>query len=305
MAWSVFDGTDADSREDLFRFSRLKTPHAKAVFAGLDRADDADWYIGHALDNGFRPEPSDVVALAGEWGFEDVGRLVQASEGTFSQKQVLDLCDLVDPEQVAGIARHVIAAGTKLDDAAMCEICEYAGDASLADALAACRVADKGPYTASELSPAYDKPCIAEHCSHKTVEALLANMRGRFTCDQAMDFMTYHVCDDYTDDTLEALLAVTDCDREEADMLLFGHGYSRRPDPLLSQPAQPASSGLGLLELVGVGFLGHAAWSALRGGSGAPAGEPAFQDFNHAWGSDNDHNWQADGDMRWDSYGGL
>ena len=28
-----------------------------------------------------------------------------------------------------------------------------------------------------------------------------------------------------------------------------------------------------------------------------------FQDFNNAWGSNNDHNWEADGDTQWDSHG--
>lgn len=28
-----------------------------------------------------------------------------------------------------------------------------------------------------------------------------------------------------------------------------------------------------------------------------------FQDFNNAWGFNNDHNWEADGDTQWDDHG--
>lgn len=306
VAWSVFDGTDSGSREDLFRYSRLQTPHAKAVFAGLDWADDSDWYIEHAIDGGFRPSPKDVIKLVEEWGYGDILRLVRACEGPFSQKQLLALLENVDDGLLPDIVRHAISTGMKLDDDGICAVCELCYDKNLADALVACRMADRGPYTAAELCPPIGKPCIAEFCSHETVEGLLGSMHGRFTYDQAMDFVTYHICDDYTDDTLEAILSVTRCSQEEADELLFGNGYSRRPDPLLVQPSsQPVPVKIGFFEALGLAFLGKQAWDALHGPGATAAGEPMFQDFNNAWGGNNDHNWEADGDMRWDDYSGL
>lgn len=132
-------------------------------------------------------------------------------------------------------------------------------------------------------------------------------MDGRFTCEQAMDFVIYCICKDYTDDTLEVILSVTDCGREQADELLFGNGYSRRPDPILQPDAPAKPRKVGLFEAIGAAFVGKVAWDAFSGdGKAAPTtGEPAFQDFNNARGSNNDHNWEADGDMRWDDYSGM
>ena len=307
MAWSVFDGTGSDSREDLFRYARLQTPHGKAVLAGLEWADDSEWYLQHALDNGFKPSADDLIEILEGWMPECQERLLDACLGPFTQKQVIQIVELVDERLAAQFVTKSQSFGAEFDDAGIVELGQMLGDAALVDSLVSSRIVRKGSYKPWELNTPIGTPSPVEFCSHLMFEGAVAGMQGRFTYEQAMDFVTYHICEDYTDDTLEVVLSVTNCTQEEADMLLFGNGYSRRPDPLLapSQPSQPQRK-IGLFEAIGAAIVGKAAWDALHGGSGGAVGsEPAFQDFNHAWGSNNDHNWEADGDMRWDDYSGM
>ena len=307
MGWSVFDGTPADSHEDLFRFARLQTPNGKAVLAGLEWADDPDWYVAHALDNGFKPSAADVISILGDWGYSDQKGLLYRCLGPFTQAQVLTIAELVDEGLVADFVTKSRSFGAEFDDAGIAKLGELTGDPGLVDSLVSARIVERGPYKPWELNTPAGTPSPVEFCSHSMFEGAVAGMDGRFTYGQAMDLVNNHICEDYTDDTLEAILSVTDCTADEADMLLFGNGYSRRPDPLLAptQASRPARKA-GLFEAIGAAFIGKAAWDALHGGSGAASsGEPAFQDYNHAWGSNNDHNWEADGDMRWDDYSGM
>ena len=307
MAWSVFDGTDSGSHEDLFRFARLQTPNAKAVLAGLEWADNPDWYIEHALENGFRPSAVELINLLEDWAPECQEELLDACLGPFTQSQVIQIVELVDERLASQFVTKSRSFGAEFDDAGITELGQMLGDATLVDSLVSSRIVNKGPYKPWELNTPIGTPSPVEFCSHSMFEGAVAGMQGRFTYDQAMEFISYHICEDYTDDTLEVILSVTDCTKEEADMLLFGNGYSRRPDPLFASP-QPAQQRrkAGFFEAIGAAFLGKAALDVFRGDDGdAVGGEPAFQDFNHAWGSNNDHNWEADGDMRWDDYSGM
>ena len=96
MAWSVFDGTNPGSHEDLFRFARLRTPNGKAVLAGLEWADDPDWYIVHALENGFRPSASELIEMLEYWAPGCQEGLLDACLGPFTQEQVIQIAGLVD-----------------------------------------------------------------------------------------------------------------------------------------------------------------------------------------------------------------
>ena len=220
---------------------------------------------------------------------------------------MLSIAELVDEGLVAGLVTKSRSFGAEFDDAGIAELGRMTGDAALVDSLVSARIVEMGPYKPWELNTPIGTPSPIEFCSHSMFEGAVAGMEGRFTYDQAMELVNYHICEDYTDDTLETILSVTDCTAEEADMLLFGNGYSRRPDPLLepARPSRPVRK-VGLFEAIGAALIGKAAWDAFHGGSGAPVGgEPAFQDYNNAWGSNNDHNWEADGDMRWDDYSGM
>ena len=230
MSWSVFDGTPSESHEDLFRFARLQTPNGKAVLAGLEWADDSGWYIAHALENGFRPSAGDVIEILEGWGFDDQERLLCSCLGPFTQAQVLSIAELMDEGLVAGLVTKSRSFGAEFDDAGIAELGRMTGDAALIDSLVSARIVEMGPYKPWELNTPIGTPSPIEFCSHSMFEGAVAGMEGRFTYDQAMELVNYHICEDYTDDTLE-----------EADMLLFGNGYSRRPDPRHNNAASEIS----------------------------------------------------------------
>ena len=146
-------------------------------------------------------------------------------------------------------------------------------------------------------------------------------MPGRFTYNQAFDFCDYHSCDGYDDIDvmLEALLEKTDCTSEERDELLIAFGTEKLTDPIYAREEaemkrqQEAAAKVArkakpsFFDILFGAAVGHAAYEAVSGkkdaGRQSVFEDVPFQDFNNAWGSNNDHNWEADGDTQWDDHG--
>lgn len=277
------------------------------MLAGLEWADDAGWYIGHALDNGFKPKSDELIDILKYWASACEERLLESCFGPFTQAQVIEIVNLIDEASAASFATKSRSFGAEFDDAGIVEMAQTLSDAELIDLLVLARIVNQGPYKPWEFNTPDGTLTPVEFCTHLMFEGAVVDMDGRFTYEQAMDFVIYCICKDYTDDTLEVILSATDCGRGQADELLFGNGYSRRPDPILQPDAPAKPRKVGLFEAIGAAFVGKVAWDAFSGdGKAAPTtGEPAFQDFNNARGSNNDHNWEADGDMRWDDYSGM
>ncbi len=181
-----------------------------------------------------------------------------------------------------------------------------------------------GPYFKNQLILPFDggEFGVCRDASPAVAARVVREMPGRFSYQQACDFLDYHACDGYVnvDVVVEELLKKTTCTREERDEMIIAHGsekmaapiYQREEEQYRKQQAaakaaaqaarnrkKPAPSFFGML-------LGAATGNAMSegfAGRDAASGEPAFQDFNNAWGSNNDHNWSADGDTQWDSHG--
>lgn len=272
MTWSVFDGTDELGREDLFRYGRLQAPHMKAVVAGLEFANDADWYLQHALDNGFRPSPAEAIELIDMLCLQEPQQLLDHVHGHFKQEELLAAAELVSGEDLKRLTMQSLAAGEQFDDKAIYALCDYVADESFADALVSDRVVNRGPYKKWELNPGPYGDSVAYQVSATMLEGLLAGMDGRFTAEEMFAFAEGHMCSNYTDRTLEVLVSVSNCTMEEADDLFVGFGRER------TYYQMPAASGGrrkkgGVLAAIGGMLLGEAAWGAMHQ-RGETSGEP-------------------------------
>lgn len=180
-----------------------------------------------------------------------------------------------------------------------------------------------GPYTLDELvlPIGNGKFGACRNASPNVAARVVREMPGRFTYDQAFDFCDYHSCDGYVDIdvVLEALLEKTDCTQEQRDELLIAFGSEKMTDPIYAREAEElrrhqeaaaraaSTAKPSFFDLIFGAAVGHAAYNAFLdkddAGRGSVYEDVPFQDFNNAWGSNNDHNWEADGDTQWDDHG--
>ena len=187
-----------------------------------------------------------------------------------------------------------------------------------------------GPYTIDELVKPFnmDNFGVCRECGPSAAARAVREMPGRFTFEQAYDFCDYHCCDGYDDIdvVLEELLKKTDCSPDERDMLLTVFGTEKLTDPIYEREREECKreeeealrrqeaaaraarkAKPGILDLLfGVAVV-DAVHGALAGKGAAERSsvfeDVPFQDYNNAWGSNNDHNWAADGDTQWDGHG--
>lgn len=238
MTWSIYDGTPKDSHQDLFKYARLKTPNAKALFAGLEWANDSDWYIQHAFENGLDGlTPAEIIQL-NDWYSGDFDDLLAKCKTFPNYKEIMGFLEYssYDSQILINLIKSSIYSGQKFTDEQMFEICnDIDDDSSIQDAYIMTEIAHGRIFKVEEILTDTKISKIISNCTPKVCEEVIRHLNRHLNYDEATE-LTYRIREDYTDETVEQIVSVTDCSKREKDYFRYERGYNLiDKDPFIAE----------------------------------------------------------------------